>query len=102
MAQARLLNPAGDLVGTLEGQPTPEAILRLAYSLHKDDVLTGLLDGDQWRLGVIIMDQQPGGDVTRTFPQSVRADAMPAERVEGYLMELALLDLWDRGWALEA
>ena len=101
MAQARLLNPAGDLVGTLEGQPTPEAVLRLAYGLHPDDVMLSLLDGDSWHLGILVMHQRAAGEATRLLPFSMKTSAPGSREADRHLMEMALLDLWDRGWVLE-
>lgn len=101
MAQARLLNPAGDLVGTLEGQPTPEAVLRLAYGLHQDDMMMSLLDGDSWHLGILVMHQRAAGEATRLLPFSIKVGAPGSQQADRHLMEMALLDLWDRGWSLE-
>jgi hypothetical protein len=101
MAQSRLLNPAGDLVGTLEGQPTPEAVLRAAYGLSKGDVMMSLLDGDSWHLGILVMDDRAEGEATRFLPFSIKVGAPGSQQADRHLMELALLDLWDKGWSLE-
>lgn len=100
MSKQYLIDAAGKTVETFESAPTHETILRAAYGLRKGDVLTGLLDGDTWHLGIIIMDDQPKGDVTRTLGFTAPA-SMPGPKVEPHLMELAVLDLWDKGWTIK-
>lgn len=101
MPKARLLNPAGDCVGILEGAPSHEAIVRLAYGLDEADMVTGVLDGDTWSLTILAFAERPAGEITRPLNFTLKVGAVPVDQVEGRLMELAVLDLWDRGWSLE-
>lgn len=101
MSRVRLMNPVGEVVGFLDDAPSHEAIFRLAYSLDEGDMVTGLLEGDNWTLSILALSERPAGSLTRELQFSLKVGSLPVEDVEGRLLELAVLDLWDRGWSLE-
>lgn len=101
MPRSRLLNPDGDVVGYLDGSHSHETVFRLAYGLDAADMVTAVLEGDLWTLSALVLSESPTGPVTRDFPFSLKEGTVPVVQVEASLLELAVLDLWDRGWSLE-
>jgi hypothetical protein len=102
MSESHLFNPAGDLFAMLPSPATHDAILRAAYGLDPRDVLTCCAGHDDWTLTIIPLAERPAGNILRPLPFTVKEDVIPMARVGDYLKELAVLDLWDKGWRIVA
>jgi len=96
----RLFNSTGDLVGILPSGADAQAIVRLAYGLADRDVLSSTSD-DFWHLTITAMAEMPAGNRLRLLPFTVRDGIVPLNEVTDRLAEMAVLDLWDRGWQVE-
>lgn len=101
MSSQYLIDATGNTVGTFESSPSHEAILRAAYGLSKGDVMMSLLDGDSWHLGILVMDERAEGEATRFLPFSIKVGAPGSHKADRHLMEMAVLDLWDKGWTIK-
>jgi hypothetical protein len=103
MNESHLFNPSGDLVGILPHDADSEAIVRLAYGLDERDVLSSTSDAlDVWHLTITLLAEMPAGNRLRHLPFSIRDGAVPLSEVTVRLAEMAVLDLWDKGWRIVA
>lgn len=100
MTEAHLYNPEGGLVAILAPEATHEDILRAAYSLDPGDILAAAADGPDWSLVIFLTEDKPAGDITRPLDVSLKEGTVPLDQISPRLKELAVLDLWDRGWRL--
>lgn len=101
MTESHLYNPEGGLVAVLPPEATPEDILRSAYNLGPGDMLAAAADGPDWSLVIFLTEDRPTGDITRSLDVSLKEGSVALDQIETCLMELAVLDLWDRGWRLD-
>lgn len=101
MSESHLLDPAGELVAVLSAQASHEDIIRAAYSLAPEDILAAAADGPEWNLVIFLTGDRPAGDITRSIGVSIKEGAVEEDQITTSLLELAVLDLWDRGWQLE-
>ena len=99
--EAHLFNPDGGLVAVLPAQPSPEDIFRAAYNLGEKDVVVSTLGDREWVLTILAFDEKPQGDLLRTTPFTLREGTVKPPHITPRLLEMALLDLWDRGWSIK-
>lgn len=97
--KAHLFDPDGGLVAVLPHPASHEDILRAAYGLGQKDMIAALAHEDLgWQLTILALEERPAGNLLRDLPFSVRDDGSP--NATARLMEMAVLDLWDRGWSI--
>lgn len=97
--EAHLFNPDGGLVAVLPHPATAEDIFRAAYQLAPRDIVAALADGDDWGLSILAMEERPAGSLVRDLPYRLKDDGR--QDATARLLELAVLDLWDRGWSVK-
>ncbi|WP_374316704.1 hypothetical protein [Aquabacterium sp.] len=98
--EQHLFNPDGGLVAVLPASASHETILRAAYALAPRDLIAAAEGDDSIDLVVFAMEEKPQGDLIR--PLGVSLPLTQRKEAERRLMELAVLDLWDRGWSMQS
>jgi hypothetical protein len=90
-------------VGILPHDADSETIVRLAYGLAERDVLSSTSDAlDVCHLTITLLAEMPAGNRLRHLPFSIREGVVPPNAVTDRLAEMAVLDLWDKGWRIVA
>lgn len=101
MSEQYLHDDRGNLVAVLPPDASHETLVRAAYGLDPRDIVAAVAcEGAGWELTIIAMAEKPTGDVLRPLPFRVKDDG--SKGVEARLFEMAVLDLWDRGWTIKS
>lgn len=100
MSEQYLHDERGNLVAVLPAPASNETIFRAAYGMGEKDIVVALAEGDHWELTILAMEERPEGSLLRDLPYRLRDDG--GKDATARLLEMAVLDLWDRGWTIKS